>query len=65
MWKEEILRQSYDNPVEYKGGKVMIMRELSRQVIAQRKTFKELTEKLKKKKCKIQVGDPIGCKFCL
>lgn len=35
--KEEILRQSYNNPIEYKGGKVIIMKELPEQVVLQRK----------------------------
>lgn len=47
-WKGEILRQSYDNPMECKGEKVVIMRELPWQVLPW-KTFKGLIEKLKKK----------------
>lgn len=35
--KEEILRQSYENPIEFKGKRVIIMRELPREVIVQRK----------------------------
>lgn len=38
--KDEILRQGYLNPIEYRGKKVLVMRELPRQVILERKSFR-------------------------
>lgn len=40
--KDEILRQSYQNPIEYKDRRVMILMELPKQVIMQRKYSKSL-----------------------
>lgn len=42
--KEEVLKQSYDNPIEVKGKRVSIMKELPRQVLLQRKMFKNLMD---------------------
>lgn len=39
--KEEILNQSIWNPIKVKGRKVFIMKELQRQVLAGRKTFRK------------------------
>lgn len=61
--KEEILRQCYENPIEYKGRKVIIMKELPRQVILQRKKFKKLIEVLKKKKIRFRWELPEGVTF--
>lgn len=61
--KEELLKQIYDNPIEYKDKRVMIMTELPRQVILQRKTFKGLIEKLKKKNVRFRWELPLGVSF--
>lgn len=61
--KEEIIKQNYDNPIEVKGKKVTIMKELPRQVIAQRRTFKSLTDKLRKKKMRFRWEIPSGINF--
>lgn len=61
--KDDILRQCFDNPIEYKGRKVITMKELPRQVILQRKKFRKLTEVLKKKKIWFRWELPIGITF--
>lgn len=48
--KEEIIKAGYDNPIEMKGKKVQMIRELPKQVVIHRKGMRKLTEKLWSKK---------------
>lgn len=61
--KEEILRQGIKNPIEYKGKKIRILRELPRQVLMERKIYKKLTEKLFKKNIRFRWELPRGLSF--
>lgn len=58
--KNKILRQSYLNPIESNGKRVLILRELPRQVILQRKGFKILPDKLKAKNMRFRWELPSG-----
>lgn len=42
--KDEIMKQSLLNPIEYKGKKILVLRELPRQVIMDSKKFRKLTD---------------------
>lgn len=61
--KEEILRQSILNPIEYNGKKVRILRKLPRQVLWDRKIYRKLTEKLIKKNKRFRWELPNGLSF--
>lgn len=47
--KDEILKLSFLNPMEVKGKKVIIMKELPKQLLVDRKIFRKLTDRLKKR----------------
>lgn len=61
--KEEIITKSYKNPLELEGQSIRILRELPRKAIESRKTFKPLTEKLKKLKIRFRWKIPVGVSF--
>lgn len=61
--KEDILKLSFENPINYKGKRVIIMRELPRDVIMQRKKLKKLVDSLRKKDVKFRWELPIGLSF--
>lgn len=58
--KEEILRQSYAKPIEYRNEKVLIMKELPRQIVEDRKSYKKLTDNLKGKNKRFRWELPRG-----
>lgn len=61
--KEEIIKAWYENPIEYKGEKVLILRELPRQVVQFRKNMRRLTEKRMKKNIRFRWELPMGLAF--
>lgn len=61
--KDNIIRQNKQNPIEYKGKRVQILREMPRQVIIERKSYRELTDKLKKQGVRFRWEMPLGLSF--
>lgn len=61
--KEEILRQSYTKPIEYRNKKVLIMKELPKQLIEDRRTYKKLVDILKGKDKRFRWELPTGLSF--
>lgn len=61
--KEEIIKASYDNPIEFNGRKVMLIRELPKQVVTFRRDMRKLTEKLWIKKIWFRWEVPLGISF--
>lgn len=60
--KEEIIKQSYQNS-EVNGKQILIMKELPKQILMDRKAFRKLTDKLKVNNVKFQWEMPIGVSF--
>lgn len=61
--KEDILRHSFDNPIEYDGFRIKILRELPKQILTGRKVYKKLTDKLKKQNLGLRWELPKGLSF--
>lgn len=61
--KDEIVQQSLQSPIEYNGKKVVILRELPRQIITEREKIKKLTDNLKKKGVRFRWELPAGLSF--
>lgn len=58
--KDEKIKQSFLNLIEYKGKKVLIRRELPKQVILESKRFRKLTDKLRGGNLRFRWEFPMG-----
>lgn len=61
--RDQIVLLSSKNPIEYKEKKVLILKELPRQVLAERKKYRKLTNKLKRKDVRFKWEMPTGLSF--
>lgn len=61
--REDILRKHCKNPLEIDGKRIIIMKELSRQVLQERKKYRKLTEKLRLKNIRYRWELPEGLSF--
>lgn len=61
--KEKIFRLSQQNSIEYKKKKIRVLRELPRQIITERKKYREFTDKLKKMGIRFRWEIPSGLNF--
>lgn len=63
--KEEFVSKSFKEPLELEGKSIKVLKELPKKVIDSRKTFRPLTDKLKKMKIRFRWEIPIGLSFFL
>lgn len=61
--RDLILSRHFQEPLEVLGKKVKIWKELPREVIQQRKNFKQLVEKLKQDQIRFRWELPVGISF--
>lgn len=61
--RDLILSRHFQEPLESQGKKVKIWKELPREVLQQRKSFRQLVEKLKKDQVRFRWELPVGISF--
>lgn len=61
--KKEIISKSFKEPLELEGKSIKVLKELPKKVIDSRKTFRPLSDKLKKMKIRFKWEIPIGVSF--